>query len=99
MSKAIIMFPNNSISVMLGSKILGELVDLALFIPDGIHEQASSTFLDELILTSYSLNVSIEKLTTAGDFSTYRYVIFPSLDINPRKSMSDFGSMCANLFV
>ena len=94
----LLMFPNNSVSVMVGQTVISELANLGYFIPDGVHEQAASTYLDELKLASAGLDVTVEKVTTFEAIEKFQYVVFPSLDIHPRKTRLEYSVMCRNLF-
>ena len=93
------MFPNNSTSVMLGQSLVSDLCDVAFFIPEeGNHEQAAFTCYEEVKLASMALDVSVTKIKDIKQLVNFSYIIFPRLDVNPRKSRLEYSSMCQNLF-
>ena len=93
------MFPNNSTSVILGQALVSDLCNVAFFIPEGgTHEQAAFTCYEEVKLASVNLNVSVTRIREIKDMVKFSFIIFPCLDVNPRKSRHEFGNMCGNLF-
>ena len=93
------MFPNNSVSLMVGQTVVSDLANLGYFIPEGIHEQAANTCYEELkIACSVMDDVKVDKIDAFPNIEPYNYVIFPSLDVHPRKSRLEFSVMCKNLF-
>ena len=92
------MFPNNSTSVILGQSIVSEEANLAFFIPDGIHNEADFTSFEELKLNSISMDVTVEKISQLKYLFKYDFIIFPYLNVSPKKSRADFATMCNNLF-
>ena len=93
-----IMFPNNSTSVFLGQSVTSELSNLAYFIPEGFIEQAAYTTVNEVKLASVGLDCKVVKINSVDLMEEFDYVIFPSLNVNPRKSSTEFSVMCGNLF-
>ena len=94
-----IMFPNNSTSVILGQSIVADLHPTAFFIPDkGNHEQAAFTCYQEIMIASKTLGIAVNKISEYKKLIGYHYIIFPNLDVNPRKSRQEFGTMCFNMF-
>ena len=93
-----IMFPNNSTAVMMGQSLTADLGHVAYYIPEGTHEQAAFTCYEEVKLASVNLNVSVTRIREIKDMVKFSFIIFPCLDVNPRKSRQEFGNMCGNLF-
>ena len=93
-----IMFPNNSTSVQLANNVMSDMANIAFFIPEGVHEQAAFTAYEEVRLNSIGIDIMVEKVNDYEAVVAYDYVIFPLLDVNPRKSRQAYGSMCRNLF-
>ena len=100
MSKNVaIMFPNNSVALMIGQRVTSEMANIGLFIPDGIHEQAAGTALQDLCLASAELkDVTVKKISEFAELATFEILVFPYLDVHPRKTRYDFSNMCYNLF-
>ena len=99
-SSVCIMFPNNSTSVILGQSTVSDLHPTAFFIPGkGCHEQAAFTCYQEIMIVSKALGVTVTKISDYKQLRGYHYIIFPNLDVNPRKPRDEFGSMCRNLFM
>ena len=97
--KHCILFPNNSTSVILGQNLVSDLADLSFFIPDGApHQQAAFTCYDEVKIASAGLDVKVTKIDQYSHLKDFDYLIFPCLDINPRKSSKQFVDMNGNLF-
>ena len=95
-----IMFPNNSTAVILGQSTVSDLHPTAFFIPEkGSHEQAAFTCYQEILIVSKALGVTVTKISDYKDLIGYHYIIFPNLDVNPRKPRVDFGNMCHNMFM
>ena len=70
-----------------------------MFIPDGIHEQVAATTVEELKIASASLDdVTVEKVKAFTDLERFQLVIFPNLDMHPRKTRHEYSAMCGNLF-
>ena len=97
-TNVVIMFPNSSTAVLLGKTVTSELANLAFFVPGDIHERAANTCYEEVKMQCAGLDVTVEKVATLQSMSTMDYIIFPSLDVNTRKSRADFSVMCRNLF-
>ena len=97
MANIIIMFPNNSTSVLLGKSFIGEVEKLSFFIPEGVHEQGAGTCLLDVMIAASGLDVVVDK-TDNYNLENFNFVVFPSLDVQPKKSRVDFAAMCKNLF-
>ena len=97
-----VMFPNSSTSVMLGQSLVSDLCNVSYFIPEGTHEQAASTCYEEVLLNSSVASnrggVSVKKIRDYKELINYDYIVFPNLDVNPRKTRKEYGNMCHNLF-
>ena len=93
-----IMFPNNSTSIFLGQTLISDLANVSFFIPEGIHEQAAFTCYEEVKLSGIGLDVSVTKITKYQDLAVFDYLVFPRIDVNPRKTRKEFITMCRNLF-
>ena len=96
--KHCIMFPNNSTSVFLGQTLVSDLGNVCFFIPDGTHEQAAFTCYEEILIAAAGIPVSVTKTEDYKELESFAFVIFPSLDVNHRKTRKEFGNMCKNLF-
>ena len=97
-NNVLIMFPNNSVALMVGQIAMSDLASVGLFIPDGVHEQAAGTTLPDLKLAGYELDVSVERITLFPDLAKFKIVVFPCLDVHPRKLRKEYSNMCRNLF-
>ena len=93
-----IMFPNNSTSLILGQSLVSDMCPVDFFIPEGTHEQAAFTCYEEVKLISKPLGVSVNKISDYKQLALYSYIIFPCINVNPRKSTREFGNMLRNLF-
>ena len=93
------MFPNNSVALQVGQAAMNDMASVGLFIPDGVHEQAAGTTLEELHLAMANMEeVTVEKVVTFSDLEKFHIVVFPNLDMHPRKSRQEYSTMCKNLF-
>ena len=95
-----IMFPNNSVALMIGQIVMSDMANIGLFIPaDSVHEQAAGTTLHDLGVASAVLgDVTVKRLRDFTDLATFEIVVFPCLDMHPRKSRYEYSNMCHNLF-
>jgi len=93
-----VMFPNNSTSVHLGNSLLSDMANIAFFIPEGIHEQVAFTAYEEVKLAGSDIDVLVEKVNDFGALNAFDTIIFPLLDVDPKKSRKAFSAMCSNLF-
>ena len=91
------MFPNSSTSLLLGKSLIGEVEKLSFFIPEGVHEQGAGTTCVDVMIAAAGLNIVVDK-THNYNLENYNYVVFPSIDVQGKKSRVDFASMCKNLF-
>ena len=93
-----IMFPNSSTSVFLGQTLVSDLGYVSYFIPEGTHEQAAFTCYEEVLIAAAGIEVSVTKIDDFKELEAFAFIIFPSLDVNHRKTRKEFGNMCKNLF-
>ena len=92
------MFPNNTVALIIGQLAMNDQANVGLFIPEGFHEQAAGTVLQELHLAGAELGGTVERLQKFPELEKYGIVVFPCLDVHPRKTRKDFSNMCRNLF-
>ena len=76
-----IMFPNNSVALMIGQTVTGDMANIGLFIPpESVHEQAAGTTLQDLSLASAELaDVTVKRLSHFTDLAPFEIVVFPVL--------------------
>ena len=56
-ANVLLMFPNNQTATMLAMKIVNEICNVDLYLPEEVHEQVMPSCLEEILLESVSLDV------------------------------------------
>lgn len=99
MANICIMFPNNSTSVILGHFLVSDLNNVSFFIPEtGPHEMASFSCIDEVRIAAAGLDSTVDKISDYSKLDKFDYVIFPLLDLDPRRPRNFYATMLKNLF-
>ena len=96
--KTVIMFPLNSTALIVGRDLINADHEVSLYSPDDVHKKLAHTIPADLEIEVLGKTGSVKQVETLEEFPSINHIIFPTLDVDPSESRSDFASLCKDLF-
>ena len=96
--ETVIMYPGISTSLLIGKRLLTSGHNIHLFCPNSVHLRMAGTVPKDLRIVALGGNSTVQVVDNFDSLERMDFIIFPTLDVLPDKSRSDFAQMCRDLF-
>ena len=97
-ANAMLMYPCNSTSLILGRKLLRFEMNVHLFCPSEVHKTGAGSIAADLKIAALGLGVKVAMHEDVKFMENMDYLVFPLLDVLPDLPRSEFALMVQTLF-
>ena len=92
------MFPTKATSLILGRRLINMEHNLSLFCPDEVHCKQAATVPMDLKIAALGLGITVSLKDKVESLKEMDYIIFPTVDMLPHNTRTEYGKMCQSLF-